>query len=58
MVWTYKYYYSGYASWNWFYKYNHPPFISDVPDNLELIEVHFEGSQPLKPLEFRLMLSL
>lgn len=44
MVWTYKYYYTGYASWNWFYKYNHPPFISDVPDNLEMIEVHFEGS--------------
>jgi 5'-3' exonuclease len=58
ITWNYAYYYKGYLSWKWQYPYNHPPFISDIVETLELAPVIFDMGQPIKPIEFRFMLCL
>ena len=32
LQWITNYYFDKCSSWNWYYKYNHPPFLSDISE--------------------------
>lgn len=53
LVWIGKYYFTECASWNWYYKYDHAPFVSDLFDylaNKKLKECTFVKGEPLQPI--------
>ena len=52
MVWTWKYYSKGVASWSWYYPYDFAPLISDFfLADVETIEnIEFEIGVPFPPL--------
>ncbi|KAI8979769.1 XRN 5'-3' exonuclease N-terminus-domain-containing protein [Mycotypha africana] len=50
LVWVFKYYYIGCASWSWYYPYYYAPMASDFTDIGDL-HIKFEKSAPLKPFE-------
>ncbi|KAI9273038.1 XRN 5'-3' exonuclease N-terminus-domain-containing protein, partial [Phascolomyces articulosus] len=50
LVWVFKYYYKGCASWSWYYPYHYAPMASDFV-NIDSFEMSFEKSAPLKPFE-------
>ena len=46
------YYFDECPSWDWYYPYDHPPFISDIAKYLDKININkmkFELGEPLKP---------
>jgi 5'-3' exonuclease len=50
--WVTMYYFDTCPSWDWYYPFDHPPFISDIAKYLEKININkmkFELGEPLKP---------
>ncbi|MBW0465257.1 hypothetical protein O181_004972 [Austropuccinia psidii MF-1] len=50
LQWVLHYYYSGVASWSWFYPYHYSPKISDLC-NVASYQFNFDLDQPFKPFE-------
>lgn len=50
LQWVLHYYYTGVASWSWFFPYHYAPMISDLVD-LHEVPIHFELGQPFRPFE-------
>lgn len=55
LIWIANYYFNKCESWDWYFPFDHAPFVSDLADNLKrfnLEEVKFNyDSVPLKPIE-------
>lgn len=50
--WITEYYFDKCPSWNWYYPYDHPPFLHDVVQNIvPFKKFKFELGEPLKPYE-------
>jgi 5'-3' exoribonuclease 2 len=50
--WVTDYYFDTCTSWNWYYPYDHPPFISDINKyliNINLNKIKFELGAPIEP---------
>ena len=50
--WVTQYYFDKCPSWDWYYPYDHPPFISDISKYLSKIDINkmkFTIGNPLKP---------
>ncbi len=50
--WVTMYYFDDCPSWNWYYPFDYPPFITDIAKYLQEIDVNkikFEKGNPLKP---------
>ncbi|KAL0571703.1 exonuclease II Exo2 [Marasmius crinis-equi] len=50
LQWVMRYYFTGVASWGWFYDYHYSPRISDLKGVAEM-EFEFELGKPFKPFE-------
>ncbi|KAL0953086.1 hypothetical protein HGRIS_004359 [Hohenbuehelia grisea] len=50
LQWVMHYYYSGVASWGWFYNYHYAPRISDLR-GVDKMTFDFELGKPFKPFE-------
>ncbi|KAJ7500293.1 exonuclease II [Mycena galericulata] len=50
LQWVMHYYYSGVASWGWFYNYHYAPRISDLR-GVDQMEFKFELGRPFRPFE-------
>ncbi|KAG6840893.1 hypothetical protein C0991_003417 [Blastosporella zonata] len=50
LQWVMHYYYSGVASWGWFYNYHYAPRISDLR-GVNLMKFDFNLGTPFKPFE-------
>ncbi|KAF8648106.1 hypothetical protein AX16_006403 [Volvariella volvacea WC 439] len=50
LQWVMHYYYTGVASWRWFYSYYYAPRISDLR-GVDKMSFTFELGQPLRPFE-------
>ncbi|KIJ09179.1 hypothetical protein PAXINDRAFT_48683, partial [Paxillus involutus ATCC 200175] len=50
LQWVMHYYYSGVASWSWFYNYHYAPRISDL-QGVGDMEFSFELGKPFRPFE-------
>ena len=48
--WVYKYYYSGWPSWEWYYPYHYAPLAIDLVNNSES-EYNFKLGKPYRPVE-------
>ena len=55
LIWIANYYFNKCESWDWYFPFDHAPFVSDLADNLKrfnLEEIKFNyDSAPLKPIE-------
>jgi len=54
LLWVANYYFNKCPSWDWYYPYDHAPFMSDLADNFKrfnLDNITFELGKPLKPVE-------
>lgn len=55
LIWIANYYFNKCESWDWYFPFDHAPFVSDLADNLKrfnLDEIKFnKESIPLKPIE-------
>ena len=50
--WVTEYYFDKCPSWDWYYPYDHPPFLHDVVQNIvPFKKFKFELGEPLKPYE-------
>jgi 5'-3' exonuclease len=50
--WVTNYYFDTCPSWDWYYPFEHPPFISDIAKHLDKININktnFKLGEPLKP---------
>jgi 5'-3' exonuclease len=50
--WVTNYYFDKCISWNWYYPFDYPPFISDIKkylSNINLNDIKFKLGAPLKP---------
>ncbi|KAJ7785537.1 exonuclease II [Mycena olivaceomarginata] len=50
LQWVMHYYYSGVASWGWFYNYHYAPRISDLR-GVDKMQFEFELGRPFRPYE-------
>ncbi|KAI0707261.1 exonuclease II [Earliella scabrosa] len=50
LQWVMHYYYSGVASWSWFYNYHYAPRISDLK-GVDQMTFNFDLGTPFKPFE-------
>ncbi|KAI0950824.1 hypothetical protein AcW1_008023 [Taiwanofungus camphoratus] len=50
MQWVMHYYYSGVASWSWFYSYHYAPRISDLK-GVDNMGFNFDLAKPFRPFE-------
>ncbi|KAK0550358.1 exonuclease II Exo2 [Tilletia horrida] len=50
LQWVLKYYYSGVASWGWFYNYHYAPQITDLKDVAEM-RFNFDLGTPFRPFD-------
>ncbi|KAF5326675.1 hypothetical protein D9619_004005 [Psilocybe cf. subviscida] len=50
LQWVMHYYYSGVASWSWFYNYHYAPRISDLR-GIDKMSFDFELGKPFRPYE-------
>lgn len=52
--WVTSYYFDKCPSWDWYYPFDHPPFISDIGkylDKININKIRFELGKPLKPFQ-------
>jgi 5'-3' exoribonuclease 1 len=52
LKWVTYYYFDKCNSWNWYYPYDYPPFLSDIYNyikNIDLDNITFNIGKPLKP---------
>jgi 5'-3' exonuclease len=50
--WVTQYYFDSCPCWDWYYPFDHPPFISDIAkyiDKIDMNEIKFKLGEPLKP---------
>lgn len=50
LQWVMHYYYSGVASWSWFYNYHYAPRVSDLK-NIKDMVFNFDLAKPFRPFE-------
>jgi len=50
LVWVYRYYYQGCASWKWFYPFHYAPFASEIV-GIANVKIEFSLGDPFTPLE-------
>ena len=53
LKWVTDYYFDKCPSWNWYYPYEHPPFLKDLYNytkKFKLSNIKFELGEPIKPL--------
>jgi 5'-3' exonuclease len=54
LIWVANYYFNKCPSWEWYYPFDHAPFISDMADFIrkyDLNDVKFDLGKPIKPIE-------
>ena len=54
LIWSSNYYFNECKSWEWYYHYNHPPFMTDIYNvikNINLNNIEFELGNPLDPIQ-------
>lgn len=54
LVWVANYYFNECPSWNWYYPFDHAPFISDLATNFKRFDMdnaEFKKGSALKPIE-------
>lgn len=52
LKWVTNYYFEGLSSWDWYYPYDYPPFLSDIAkyiDKIKFKDFKFKIGKPLKP---------
>jgi len=52
LKWVTCYYFDKCPSWDWYYPYDHPPFIMDMNSNkIDINNINFQTSIPMSPFE-------
>jgi len=54
LIWVANYYFDKCPSWNWYYPFDHAPFISDMADFIrkyDLNNITFNLGKPIRPIE-------
>lgn len=54
LIWVAQYYLKGCPSWDWYYRYSHPPFVSDLSKyftskKIDINKIIFQKSTPTTP---------
>ena len=47
--WVTLYYFDKCPSWNWYYPYDHPPFVTDISKYIKNEKIKFKIGSPIKP---------
>ena len=54
LIWVANYYFDKCPSWNWYYPFDHAPFISDMADFIRKYDfnsITFNLGKPIRPIE-------